>query len=592
MTLPFLEQIFTEDAVLRILIRRRCKEADTIQKALVVDNLAVSSGRRRKFFSSRNKEIYALFPPRREWVHMGCDTKRGELTSQEKNERNLLLTVRKEAKKKGIHPEWYELLDKRIKSIIHAALTDKHIFSKPFVTVIEKKRNEKDKVIECRPICLFKTLDQRIIASLFNKAFTQLFDSYYYYNSLAFRPHKKGEPGMSHLTAVKRIKEFRKSHAGNLWVAECDMKKFYDTIDHDIIKKRFSQMLLWCKQSGTINVDERRVLRNAIHSYVNCFSFYRDVYAYNKKPNHPIWNSVKNSTGYNKQIKWIEDEFEKLFDSTEWNYRTKNHHKYQLGIPQGGAMSGLIANVIMHFIDIKLKCFWEENPDFLYIRFCDDMTMMGADERVVKEAFKRYSGKVEENHLYVHPPVAFTEKRMVSFWDGKTRPPYIWGSPGKDVFPWITFVGYDVNWMGDTRIRKSSVRKEIKKQFEKKMEIARLLTGKYGRKPQWAKQFVCNSLHKRMIGMSVGRVPIWNYRTFRNECSWAKAFTELTDNRWSRMQLRQLDRHRNKMMKHISRELSTLEYDEVKPSDKKARNDAVWYFGKPYSYFGQVLKKW
>jgi hypothetical protein len=38
--------------------------------------------------------------------------------------------------------------------------------------------------------------------------------------------------------------------------------------------------------------------------------------------------------------------------------------------------------------------------------------------------------------------------------------------------------------------------------------------------------------------------------------------------------------------------LLKLNYSDVKPSDKKAQREAVWFFGKPFSYFGQVLKKW
>ena len=70
--------------------------------------------------------------------------------------------------------------------------------------------------------------------------------------------------------------------------------------------------------------------------------------------------------------------------------------------------------------------------------------------------------------------------------------------------------------------------------------------------------------------MSVGRVPIWNYKNFRNAYSWAKAFTELTDNSWSRSQLRLLDRHRNQMIKKLDKYLLKLNYDAVKPSNKKA----------------------
>lgn len=589
MTLPFLEQIFTYEAVLKLLIRQRCKEAETIQKVLMVDKMAVSSGRR-KDYSASKQELYDMFPPRRQWVHLGR-FKRNGLSSRDKNEKSLLLTVLKEKQNEGAHPTWFVTLDERIRQIIQASLKSRKLFSKPNVAVIEKKRDEKEKIIECRPICLFKTLNERVIASLFNRAFTQLFDGFFYENSLAFRPHKDGDAGMSHLNAIRKIKEFRKTHGGELWVAECDMKKFYDTLDHDLIKQRFCQMLHWSKKANQINLEEQKILKRAIYSYVDCFTFWRDVFKYNKKPKHSIWKSITNSTGYNKKIKWIDQEIEDVRRKA-WPYRTKNHGKFQLGVPQGGALSGAIVNVMMHFVDIKLKRYWKDNDDFLYIRFCDDMTMMGCSEDDVKSAFERYAEVVKSNHLYIHDPESFSSKKMAEFWNGKTRPPYQWGKGSENVYPWITFVGYDINWEGDTRIRRASVRKEIRKQYEKKMEIERLLTGRRKRNPQWSRQYIMNSLQKRLIGMSVGRANLWNYKPFGNDCSWAKAFTELTYNRWSSKQLRLLDSHRNRMMSQIAKKLDTLDYSDIRPSDTKERSNALWFFGKPFSYYGQVFKKW
>ena len=589
MALPFIEHYVTREAVMKNLIHYRCKAAERVQKKLVVENLAVKVNEEDERITN---ELYEMFPPRRQWVHVDFRKRKG-LSQLDKNELNLLYTVKREERKNSECSDWYRHLTERVEKIIRAALTSEDLFSRPVVSVIEKKRNEKEKIIECRPICQFKTLDQRIYASLYNRVFTHLFDPLFYEHSYAFRVPLEGDPQMLHLKAVRTIKNFRRAHEGKLWVAECDMKKFYDTLDHDIVKKRFSQMLRWRKQQGIISSAESRFLRLVIFSYLNSFNFYRDVYRYNQTPRAPIWKNIRNGERYKKEIKWILDDIEKKRDSGRWPYRTKRHEKHQLGVPQGGALSGVIANVMMHFTDMKLRKYWEKNNDFLYIRFCDDMIMMGVDKSKVVEAFEQYGKTIEANNLYMHPPVAFTGKKMKSFWDGKTRPPYRWGKPEKDVMPWVTFVGYDVNWEGETRIRQSSLKKEIKKQYEKKVEIVHLLNrDKGGRNPQWSRQYICNSVHKRMIGMSVGRVQIWNYKIFGNYYSWAKAFTELTDNQWARTQLRQLDRHRNLMMKQLSRFTLELNYNDIKPSDKKEREEAVWYYGKPFSYYGQVLKKW
>lgn len=589
MALSFLDQYFTFEAVLKILIRLRCKEAEKIQQHLVVDCIAVSNGRRMERPESK-RELYDMFPPRRQWVHLGMAARK-DLTQAEKWQKSLWLTVMRERQREGRHSDWYTMLEERIAHILIAARTGKHIFDHPNVTVIEKKRNEQKKEIECRPICLFKTIDERIIASLYNKALTALFDPLFYEHSYAFRIFKEGDESMSHLNAVRKIKEFRAAHCGILWVAECDMKKFYDTIDHDVIKQRFMQLLLKQKQAGIISCEEFHILRRTMFSYIDCFSFHKHVFSFNRKPAHPIWKHIENANGYKKVIKWIEEDIKEKRNG-KWPYRTKLHDRYQLGVPQGGALSGLIANVIMHFTDMRLKKYWQNDNDFLYVRFCDDMIMMSSDKGKIDEATKCYTESIEKSHLYMHPDVPFTDRHMSKFWDGKTRLSYQWGEPAENVFPWITFVGYDYNWEGHTRIRKASVKKEIKKQYEKRIEIEHLLGAKGDRQPQWARQYIRNSVHKRMIGMSVGRVQMWNYTNFGNDYSWAKAFTQLTDNPWARGQLKGLDRHRNLMMKRLWKFLLPLDYSARKPSDRKANNKALWYFGKPFSYYGQALKAW
>ena len=480
MALPFIEKYITRSIVLQMLIHYRCKEAEKIQRALVIDNLALN-GRLCKHAPQSRQELYDMFPPRRQWVHLSY-YKRKDLSQKDKNEKSLLLTVYREDKREGAHPDWYDILNKRIENIMHAVLTSKKLFRKPTVTVIEKKRLEIEKIIECRPVCLFKTLDERIYASLYNKVFSHLFDSLFYEHSIAFRVPKKDDPEMLHLKAIRKIKEFRRNHSGILYVAECDLQKFYDTLEHDVIKKRFNQLLQWKKNDGTISVEEKNILKNVIYSYVDCYCFYRDVYKYNKKPNHPIWKQIEKSDNYKKSVMWILPEIEKKRQSGNWSYRTKLHERYQLGVPQGGALSGVIANVLMHFTDLHLRKCWDAHPEFLYIRFCDDIIMMGKYKDDVVRAFHQYFHSVESSHLYIHPEKPLTEQKMKDFWNGKTKPPYQWGAPSKDVFPWITFVGYDINWEGETRIRRSTLRKEIRKQYDKRGTIGHMIINIVGQK--------------------------------------------------------------------------------------------------------------
>lgn len=177
--------------------------------------------------------------------------------------------------------------------------------------------------------------------------------------------------------------------------------------------------------------------------------------------------------------------------------------------------------------------------------------------------------------------------------NGKTRAPYKWGkcAGSLDIMPWITFVGYDINWQGDTRIRKKTIKKEINKQSEKYYEVIELLRNNAPRKN---KNEILESVRKRMISMSVGRVSIWDYKQFDNNFSWAASFKLLNYNRWSKGQLRRLDRHRNLMLNKLEKHLSKLSYDEVRKTKltKKKHQMILYYYGKPFSYFGQIFKRW
>ena len=572
----------------------RCDCADKYQKMFVVDSLTGKHKKEAK--NSDNKILYEIFPPRRQWVHVSAD-KRESITSggmskkklnqHEKNELNLKLTVYRESARLE-HADWYLRLDNYIEHIIRIA-TDKHFtFHTPKTFGREKKRDVSAYEIEVRPICQFCSIEERIIVSIYNKVLTNLFEPFFYEKSFAFRvpPKDKTNVNLPHLNAIREITQFRKKYGDIIWVAECDMKKFYDTIDHAIIKRCFMLLLQRSKKDGLISNCEFKQIQSVMFSYIDCFSFYQDIYRHNDYPEDDFWKGI-NGKGYKKKVKWVEEDIKRVCATCN-PYSGKNYYKHHLGVPQGGALSGLIANIVMHFVDQKLHEFYMHH-DFLYLRFCDDMIMMSPNKERLSKAFEVYKEAVKYLHLYIHEDTPITFSHARDFWNGKTRAPYQWGAPGAlDVMPWITFVGFDINWAGDTRIRKSTYQKEIKKQYEKCREVRILLSDK-NRPPLRHSSFIESSVSS--FSVSVGRVPLWDYMNFENELSWAQAFTELTDNPWSRRQLKDLDCHRMRMIAQLRSFLHGLDYSKskvVREDEERSTNHI--YYGKPYSYYGQILK--
>lgn len=584
--LPMPSSFITRDLVVMKLIKERCKLADAQavkdQKNEFIDRWNLNANTKR---SEYEESIRAMFPPRKQWCGIG--KKRRCLDTGSRNQLRLKKTYLK-AKKNGSTATWYKELCDYADGIGRMVDNTEGEIPPPRISVIEKKVKQEKCLIECRPICSFD-IKVKIIFSLLNKYLTKLFDSYFYECSYAFRlPNNKGYH-LQHLNAVSKVRDYRIAHLGkSLYVAECDMQKFYDTISHGVIKTRFSLLLHRAKKDGKITSTEAKLVRKWFFRYVDCFNFLEHIYRNNKKPHTDnFWHGIKNSNGYDCKIKWIDKE--DYGNGYSAFLRRARKRKGYVGVPQGGALSGVIANLVMHHVD---KAVYEEigGEDVLYCRFCDDMILIGTDNTVVDKVFKTYNRAIKKSQLIPHPNKDIDVEHMSEFWNGKTRGPYEWYEKGDNVYPWITFVGFDINWKGNLRIRKASFKRQIAKQNK----IANELLVPYARNktPRYCAGTIKASLVSRLIGMSVGRVKLWDYQDNPNVHSWMSAFSILDENPWSAKQLKALDRHRQVVIARANKKLLSIKCTNKKKEGNPRENqrERFMYHGCPFSYYGQCFK--
>jgi hypothetical protein len=261
----------------------------------------------------------------------------------------------------------------------------------------------------------------------------------------------------------------------------------------------------------------------------------------------------------------------------------KDISKERIGIPQGGALSGLIANIVLHEADKKIL---ETNDnDLFYVRFCDDMICIHPKKIECKSAVDRYKNKLLELKLVPHKFEDKLLKKPNSFWSSKSKSVYKWSSIyGKPfVYQWIGFVGYELHFNGSLRVRKSSLLKEVNKQKE---VINRLILCTTESKHRKNKGYILESARNKLNGMSVGRISMWNHSKVDAEMCWVNGFTELNDNQTLRQQLRYLDSRRNHQIARLKRNIKHLE--KVDPSSNTARKKI--HYGRPFSYYYQTLK--
>lgn len=87
--------------------------------------------------------------------------------------------------------------------------------------------------------------------------------------------------------------------------------------------------------------------------------------------------------------------------------------KSELGSPQGGVISPLLANIYLHYFDLK----WELHHKHLgkLIRYCDDFVIICRTSKEAGHALKVVKSIMQRLELEIHPG----KTKLVNMWDGK-----------------------------------------------------------------------------------------------------------------------------------------------------------------------------
>ena len=571
-----MDKFFTDDKLIYFICRIRANYAKKRSKKHLI-HLLSDNARFNHHIEKRNEEeqlLFSILPHRKKWKKLGKKYRylngNQKINSIEFNTKSLFKTVKFYQK---TNPDELFLVNLNcfIREIRESIETPQYAFDKPKIYP-----KPKDKIITngekniCRPICLYNLKD-KIIISQTNKYLSSFLDNQFYHLSHAFRPPIKGEELVTHHTSVEEILKYRNSFLGKeLYVSECDMSKFYDSVNHDIIHKRFLNILYRAKE-GNCDVDKRAI--RIFYKYLSSYNFVRDVLPFNNDLEY--WNKYKIPNG---EFGWVEKELVELKHYN--NYKTE-----RIGIPQGGAISGLIANIVLDYADNKVS---NSDNQLLYIRFCDDMIMIHPDKEECELAIFKYKNALLDLKLVPHTFKICSENKHETFWENKSKSPYIWSSEYKQKlnFPWIGFVGYEIHFDGFTRVRKKSLKKEKLKQNDVILKINKAIN--INRRAR--KGTILESAVNRLIGMSVGHIAMWNHSTTIHEMCWVNGFKQLKENKYLIRQLKYLDKNRNRKLAQLNKLVSKFEDPKPEEEMKRPKRKLV-YYGKPFSYYYQTLKK-
>ena len=561
-------ELFARESITSRLINRRVKLAKRMHDRAILEGYCRSN--RPICRSEDDSLIYRVMPPRRKWRTLTIEERKYVSDSLATNKKRLKKTIEFDEKLQE-KPQYYSELDSLIHEIQERGLNLSTKIGPPLI--IPKKKDPKFVKKELRPICVYGLVDNIILQEV-NSFLTKIFDPLFLNCSYAFRSKSSNGRIPSHHDTITKILEYQKKHKNEkIYVAECDLQKFFDTINHKIIKKEFYSALSLV--GHRIPNHLLPYVEHVFFEYLESFDFQTNIKQLNDDKLFMLSNNCVDG-----QFKWI--------DVPLLVKRYGDYSNQKLGIPQGGALSGLMANLVLNSVDKEV---YDDDNDFLYMRYCDDMIMMHTSMEKLQSKFEAYQLAVKKQLLFLHEPCQITSYSK-EYYNQKSKNPYIWGSESNGQVPWISFVGYQIGFNGEVRVRKTSIDKEkAKQETVARSALRHIRNNTAGIR---SRRKICYSLYNRFVGMSVGRVKLRNYQTLqdRSMC-WANGFKKLTPNMYSYAQMRTLDRSRRKwyrfFCKGLDKEIASR--NNRKKDKRGSREKPIQYWGKPFSYYGWLENK-
>jgi len=557
-----LKEYFDDKELIKILCKKRAIAAKKWHDVHFLYNISTEA---KSPHTIIKKEIFSFFPPRSQWTRL--PKKERELlqfNALKINSCQLEKTVWQEIKKckrQGLeHPLWLQNLLTFTEGIRNLAFDKSRNYELPKPKIIPELKSG----ITYRPISIFELIDNILIGQI-SKYLSNCFDPLFSDSSYAFRTGIQKGKTFNHHKAVEDIIEFKKKIGKPLYVAECDIKKFFDCVNHQVITEEFQVIAKEAKEKLNIEIDKRAV--HFFHSYLKAYSFIDNV----KHKEQEILNRYKITNG---TIPWV-NEAELL----EVGSKPATE---RIGVPQGGAISCLIANIMLNKTDRILNDNSDENT--FYSRFCDDMILMHLSKARCEALLEKYQTSLRDLKLICHEAKGFKEYGK-EFWDEglKSKLPYRWAinyktkAYSKKNVPWLSFVGYQIRYECTVRIRKKSIKNESLKQVSETDKVIKVV--RKGIRPKRSCKAVRYRLQQRLIAMSVGRV---YYGSTISSMCWTAGFNVLKKNTFVSNQIRRLDRNREKQIKRLERNMGIIETPIGKY--RNSGDKPLKVYGYNYSY--------
>lgn len=481
-------------------------------------------------------------------------------------------------------PAWLKRLRKFVGSV-RTRIRDwgpESKFESPKVYALLKSRaTDAGKADSFRGLAVYG-LSDRLVISIAARHLREVTDAIMHPGSLAFRTQS---PTLTHHDAVEHILRFRDQYeSSEKWVAEVDIRGFFDVVSHDVARRAVSHLL------ETLPAEQRPDSRA-----LSILDVYLDSYAFNMGGRDQAFDQARKQQrqGHGVDVPWPDAELRALGVDVK---------RERVGIPQGGALSCFLANAILDqadwAVENAIKAGRGDAADALYLRYCDDIICLATSRDQCDRMLNAYASSLVDLKLPAHEMLVFDrpyersrkrkqpsrEREKGGFWKGKSKAPYRWspaGAPGS--VPWCAFVGYHVRHDGKLRLRPSSVKREIEKHNLILGQVQRFIRRKGQAR---SKRQIVYRVRQRLRAIAVGTGSVGN-GPMPPPFSWTRGFRLLAKHASLTGQLRDLDRHRVATVAALRRRLKR----KGTGAGVKKLVPVLKFEGFPFSYAGLAERR-
>ena len=551
------EKYFSEESIIKCICQIRISRARSIHEQAFLRKIFKQGPQKSK------SSLSLMLPPRKDWRRF-----RPRKSARQKCSNSTLLSLERCISRNRHQttplPPWLNRLNSFISQLRSAVLGGCFRFSTPIISPQIKSGND------YRAIASFPDLESKIVDIINSKYLRENLDEVFESSSIAFRNSSK----INRDSAIDRIFKIRdKSGSDVLYVTECDIRGFFDCVHHPVAKNSLNRAIsLLSVRAPERHIDQRSI--DLFKRYLDCYSFSKTVIPETGK----LREREKKEAAIYKWPSLNEEEAK----PNNLKYYHKSPRNSKIGVPQGGAHSCLIANLILDLADkeVLLKLHEADNPG-LYLRYCDDIIIISSSESNCRAASNVYKKCLEYLKLPYHLPS--TMLAGAHFYNSsKTKECYKWGARRSlSEYPWIQFLGYQIKHDGEIRIRRSSIQKQKDKITNLRLTLFKELKEKPSKV---SPKRILYRFNSKVWAFTSGRIDPSKIQVKPLPMCWASGFRQLSKRKFRHSTIKSLDQVAGANRRWLERSLKKINTGKKSKTPIKR---ALKYFGSPFSHLKQ-----